>query len=207
MHFCSTTLLGLAGDIFLRTVLPFDRYPWKVLHLVHDSVDAASKRQVAVELNFIGSQSRSCCCDRGFTMKLVRRFPTVDELQGVAYTDFIRDFFECCPDNNIGIEFRFGRARHQVDSCGGKSPTPATLASNHVLAEVAAQYDTVWHAFKEQAFAKAEVERASARVAARGNGSFRTEWNQFGAKKDGQPMREEAAKWTAMTGEAKRAET
>ena len=37
LHMCSTTMLGMLGDIYLRCVLPFYRYPWRLCKLGHEA--------------------------------------------------------------------------------------------------------------------------------------------------------------------------
>ena len=160
LHICASSLLGLIGNTFLRTVLPFRRYPWRVGKLVHSEVGGRERLEIATEMQVL----EPCCCDSGFTMKLVRACRTAESLVSSGIRTFILDCFQMCPDNNIAIEFRFSRARRQIDTCSGQLPTPATMSSNHVLAEAAALYDIAYRRFMERHIADAEVARAQAEV-------------------------------------------
>ena len=44
LHMCATAMLGLLGDVYLRCVLPFDRFPWRLCQLFHDAVGDRDRR-------------------------------------------------------------------------------------------------------------------------------------------------------------------
>ena len=104
-----------------------------------------------------------------------------------------------CPDNNIQVEFRFGRARRQVESCSGRPPCPSTVAANHILAESAAQYDTAWHKYMTQQVVRNDLMRASHHAsAAPATPKYRSAWHAYVASCRGMPLRQISDLWRAM---------
>eukprot|EP00969_Alexandrium_andersonii_P116252 5139862-Alexandrium_andersonii.AAC.1 len=71
IHLCAVACYTMIGGIFLRCIKPFLVWPWRAALLVHEEVPVAEKTQVAREL----ARVRACCCDQGFTLPLVDKFP------------------------------------------------------------------------------------------------------------------------------------
>ena len=91
LHMCATAMLGQLGDVYLRCVVPFDRFPWRLCQLFHDAVGDRDRR--ALGAGVVAMQP--CCCDPGFTMKLVRRCGTnLDALFDPACLQFLQDYLE-----------------------------------------------------------------------------------------------------------------
>ena len=99
LHMSASILLSLLGDTFLRCVLPFNRYPWRICRLIH----TATSREMQGELGTEVMRLEPCCCDPGFTSKLVRLCGTQQALLSRHWLDFLHDYFRMCPDNNIQV--------------------------------------------------------------------------------------------------------
>eukprot|EP00971_Amphidinium_carterae_P352826 6492744-Amphidinium_carterae.2 len=125
-------LWRLVGHIFLRCVLPFRGWPWRLAGLVTDMKSEYGKHCLSREFHAL----RPCCLDAGFSAKIRAAAAEADSLLEDRLQHVILTALSSCPVNNIGVEARFGRTRLFSSSVSGNAEEASTLSSNHVLAEL-----------------------------------------------------------------------
>lgn len=77
----------------------------------------------------------------GFTMPFARTFSR-NEYDSEHVQLFLRDVADHVLCTNIATEDRFSRARRHIYSAHGNSPSPATVAADHMLSEWKAHWTT-----------------------------------------------------------------
>ena len=128
-------VFNVIGGMYFRNVKPFMIWPWSLAQLVHPAISAEDRTRHLKNLY----TSESCCGGR-FTNKM--RLRMQHELDLSAETrQLLLDVFQGCPATHIRSEFRFARCRRHHESAHGHMPSPATIASDHVLAEFEDMYE------------------------------------------------------------------
>ena len=136
LRYAIVTSLTMLGFLYLRIVNPLSEWPWCIGKLVCDQVPADTKASIRNAI----VEARSCCAPPGFVRNLRANFNSVEALQSPAALSYIHDCFASTPSNNIPSEYRFARMRCHRQSSSGRRIDSATVASNHVLGEVASQH-------------------------------------------------------------------
>ena len=145
LHGC----LALMGHILLRMVLPFQAWPWPLAELA--SQKTSQERRDAVADCFWAA--RPCCLDTHFSQPFKAMVKTRAGVTSEVSIKYLREVFKRCPLNNVQVETKFGRQRNFKVSCAGNLPDASTVASSHVLAELAAVH---------KRFLEREMERETA---------------------------------------------
>ena len=136
LRYAVVTSLTMIGFLYLRILNPLSEWPWRVGKLVCDQVPEDAKASIRDAI--VGA--RPCCVPPGYVRNLRANFDTPEALQTPAALAHIYDCFVSTPSNNIPSEYRFARMRCHRQSSNGKRIDSATVASNHVLGEVASQH-------------------------------------------------------------------
>lgn len=131
-HACYT----LIGGLYLRLVRSFRMWPWVLASIVNPQCTPEAKASIAHRL----WSSRDCCLDAGFSRKFKRMMPSEADVLGARSGQYLTDVFSQCPVSNVKTETQFGRQRNSMASCRGRWPESSTLASKHVIAELALQH-------------------------------------------------------------------
>ena len=127
----------LVGNLFKRFVEDLNCFPWLWGALLDDDVDGVTKHSIAREY-----WDAEECDLTPFCSWLRSMFPSIGALLSLAGLDFLRTILLHTPAENTHSENRFSRQARHEHSAHGNSPAPATLASNHVLAEAKTILDT-----------------------------------------------------------------
>ena len=131
-----TVSLQLVGHLYMRCVLPFMGWPWKLAKLVNPLETPDELEKLRRE---IGAVSHDCdqCLDSGFGAKILE---LVRARHGGLFDSVILrllyESFSMCPVSNVPVETRFARQRNYGQTSRGRSVAHTTVASNHVLSEL-----------------------------------------------------------------------
>ena len=132
-HMAFHGVLFLIGHIWLRMVLPFLEWPWPLAELANDKTSDARRCEIADA--FWGACDR--CLDSWFSKPFKRMARTREGVTSKTGITFLKNSFGRCPVNNVRTELQFGRGRNFMASCAGNVPDASTVASTHVVAEIA----------------------------------------------------------------------
>ena len=125
-------VFSLVGGLFMRSVLPFGMYPWRLARLVHPlSSEEDREREKAA---FTKNKCKRCL-DSGFSKQVWSWWK-----KGCSWDKILRRLrrsFKACPVSNVPIEVKFARQRNYNSTCRGKLPSHTTSGTKHFLAEVA----------------------------------------------------------------------
>ena len=206
LHGC----LALMGHIFLRMVLSFQAWPWPLAELA--SQKTSQERRDAVADCFWAAGP--CCLDTRFSQPFKAMVQTRAGVTSEASIKHLREVFKRCPVNNVQVEIKFGRQRKFKASCAGNLPDASTVASSHVLAELAAVHKRFLE--RETASAEEAIEDAPGPAPATSPPAKRrrlSEWNVY-VQSNGDRVQSQAATmselghaFNAMTPDEKKAFT
>ena len=125
-------IFSLVGALFLRSILVFRSYPWRLARLVHPLSTEAEREK---EKSAFCKRKCKRCLDSGFSQKVWSWLQ-----KGCSWATILkrlRRSFKRCPVSNVPIEVKFARQRTHNSPCMGRLPNHSTVGSNHYIAEVA----------------------------------------------------------------------
>lgn len=116
------------AQLFVRLVLAFRAFPWRLGLLVVDEVSAEDKQYIAQEV------LDQCVHAHPFLLKHREGLRTTADVLSAQNLRRIRDLFDSIPVTNIISEAAFAGSHTRRMANHGNDPSPPTLASNHILA-------------------------------------------------------------------------
>jgi len=125
-----TSALRLAGNLFMRCVAPFEKWPWKAARIVNPMESEEVRRNTIDDLERARPE---CCLDAGFGQQLQPLLR--DDDTGENFLTVLYEAFTMCPMSNVPTENRFASCRNHALPSRGRIPMSTTLASKHVLSE------------------------------------------------------------------------
>ena len=131
----------MLGGLWLRTVLPYQGWPWRLASLFNADVDEAYKASVRQQFLDLSQ----CCCDE-FTWKLRTGVHTEAEFN--ASLGFLADVFGMAESSNVRTECRFARMKCHGRATSDNHATPGTLFTDHVLSESWNMFQTACTRFR-----------------------------------------------------------
>ena len=190
----------LVGQIWLRLVWRFQRFPWLLGTWFHRNSTAAERTSIKAKYN----RANRCCCDLGLT-RAIRIEMTGDELEENHEAQaFINDSFESAPWHNMGCEFKFARVQTHVRACHQKVPSAENVCAKHVLAESAGIHR---HCMEEQRRFDPRLQIQGPGKADKGASKLASgSWKAYMAKNSSNDFAALSSAWGAMTAEEKQRE-
>ena len=114
MLYVFTMFWSFAAQIYLRFVLFFEEWPWRLARLVAPEESRARKMQVAVDLKRC---KRECCLEVGLAIHIYRRSGAAEALvDDERIKGIIEHALESAPAENIASEDRFARMRNHMQA-------------------------------------------------------------------------------------------
>ena len=127
--------LRLMGHLYLRSVLPFKFYPWRLAKVVNPVVPERERDVVLQEFVEMDQTSCECCLDQGFSAKIWRMMQAAGT-DSHQVLQVLWEGFQSAPLSNVPVENRFARSRNHAVPARGRCPRHTTIASKHVLSEL-----------------------------------------------------------------------
>ena len=137
-HLASVPMWVMAGHLHKRFVLPVHQWPLRLGQLVVDG--ATEETRAAIARDFCS------CVHCGPFANAVRRSRGIAcpaDVLSPGCLSFFKDVFEAVPVTNVRSEQAFARSKQRRSSAAGNTAKPATLASDHVLAQAKSQVDAL----------------------------------------------------------------
>jgi len=123
------TTVALIGHVFMRLVVPFDRWPWRLFKLVDDEVPEEEKADLEDALDELCGECTPL--GDGFTIPFRRQVASKADTRSEKNCSCLKDVRDRAKATNVLTEDRFARVRHELH-CNERT---STLATNHFLAE------------------------------------------------------------------------
>jgi hypothetical protein len=126
----------LLGQIYMRLVLPFLRWPFILLKAAQPTT-RLDQRKIIFDLCW---DITDCCIPvtDGLTIPFRDSIPSRERMDDPENIEYLLDVADATPASNVIDEDRFARARRHLQPCEG----PGTLCCDHMISEWQAMYET-----------------------------------------------------------------